>query len=216
MVAESGGPALPVGRRATLIEEESEDVSDAAQKPLQQPASILSTRVEHKQKSSSANMEEVNFRADTEANIHQRSRSNEMDYFSSRASTAKQNSSMSSAFRSPPCLIQQATPPSGSGGNGLCKEDSMVSPLHSPKSLQQPNTTCCSPAPSDATPHSPQGESCTDERECHSEPRDSREVTKRERTGTSQSERYSWLKDFDSPLWSNYFTSQEDAHYSDC
>ena len=29
-------------------------------------------------------------------------------------------------------------------------------------------------------------------------------------------DRFSWLKDFDSSLWSSYFTTPENSHYSDC
>ncbi len=221
LVAEDGGVSHPTGQKSALVEEELRaDVVHSTRKPLQHNTeSMLGMlgREEHKQKSTSAHIEEENIKVHQEVSVHQRSRSNEIDYFSLRSPDTAGQKFSASAFKSPPSLMQPVRPLPSTGSSGLCKDgsvDSTVSPLHSPKSLQQPNNTTCS---SDATATAA---ASTDERECQSEPRDSSlasdDVIKREKTGTSQSERYSWLKDFDSPLWSNYFTSQEDSRYSDC
>ena len=226
-VAEVTSSALPAGKkRPTLVEEEPKVGGVAValtQKPLRQTESG-SGRAEYKQKSSSAHIEDENFKAQAELSAHQRSRSNEMDYFSLRLSDTTGQRSSLSAFKSLMQPARQLAAGSGIEGasSGLRKEEShsMVSPLHSPKPLQQPNTSCLS-TPPDATPSSV---TTSEEKACPPASRGegsrdavgSGDVMKKEKTGTSQNERYSWLKDFDSPLWSNYLTLQEDSHYSDC
>ena len=151
--------------------------------------------------------------ADLEPSVHQRSRSNEIDYVSLRSDVPKAGS----AFRSPPGSLQTFKPLVVShrdNNQDPLPQHTMVSTGDSNNN----NSGSCSSPPADATtstvePSSPKtpsggrGES----------PGGQGEVTgEEEEEGTvKRTDRYSWLKDFDSSLWSNYFTS-DNPHYSDC
>lgn len=157
-------------------------------------------------------------RVDSEGTIHQRSRSNEIDYVSLRSDSLK--SSHLSAFRSPPASSTQTF--SALGYSSAQTPRAMVSPVSVGTDRQS-----CSSVVSDATageelshsehraPQKAADDSHHDENEDDADDDDDDILGKR--TDSSQNEgRYSWLKDFDSSLWSNYFTSAEESHFSDC
>lgn len=209
--------------------EKSDSVFEVVDAPSMQKTSALG-KAGHKQKSTSAHIEEE-VALQAELSIHQRSRSNEIDYFPLHSPNTSGHRHSLSAFRSPSDSIRPSRPltatPGESGGGGNKKggsNHSMVSPVHSPKpqqhQQQNPTPSTCSPTTADATLSA--GSISTEKVQSCSEPKDglsSDDVVRKEKTSNarSQSERYSWLKDFDSPLWSNYFTTTDtDARYSDC
>lgn len=161
-----------------------------------------------KQKSASVHIKNERCRdiTDPEGSIHQRSRSNEIDYVSLRSDTVK-----GSAFRSPPGSMQTFKPLGGAH-----KENNQDPLQDTPTMVSHTDSSdhgSCSSPNSDATVTTEEGVS-------HKAAAGGRIETsggqgepaeEEERTG----KRFSWLKDFDSSLWSNYFTS-DSSRYSDC
>ena len=143
--------------------------------------------------SSHSREETFRFKVDTEGSVHQRSRSNEMDYVSLRSNKEEKRTNVHS-FKRPPSSIQVSEyVDCGEEGNDPAQSDVVDSSVGSP----------------------PYASNATKERECWSEPREDYDsthslVVKDKRTGDATDERFSWLKDFDSSLWSNYFTSPLD------
>lgn len=143
--------------------------------------------------SSHSREETFRFKVDTEGSVHQRSRSNEIDYVSLRSSKERRRINTHS-FRSPPDSIQAFKPlcvDCGKEGNDPAQSNHIM------------DSSVGSP---------PHASNTAEERECRSEPREGCDglVVKDEKTDGATDERFSWLKDFDSSLWSNYFTSSLD------
>lgn len=170
--------------------------------------SVQRGRAKWKQKSASVHIKDEN-KVDPEGSIHQRSRSNEIDYVSLRSDCGTVPSV--SAFRSPPGsmqtfrLIGTSCHKESSGSTALQTSHTMVSPLDN---KQQ---TSCSSLASDATVTTEEVK-----KEFQSEAGDGASVGGGGEISDTQSERYSWLKEFDSFLWSDYFTSDNNPRYSDC
>lgn len=130
-----------------------------------------------------------------DGNSHQRSRSNEMDYVSLQSDSRRRPRLHS--FRSP----------SGSMQTFKASCGDVVSPpaAHSMGSPVRGD----SPAKSDDATISAK------DRESRSEPRETA-GREGENPDTVLGDQFSLLKEFDSSLWSNYFTSLDNPRYSDC
>lgn len=153
--------------------------------------------------SSHSREETFKFKVDTEGSVHQRSRSNEIDYVSLRSSKEGRRVNTHS-FKSPPGSIKPLCVEGGGAGGGEGRNGPVQSDHVVDSSVGNP-------------PHA-SNTSTAKERECRSEPREGCDdvdgahglVVKDERTDDATDERFSWLKDFDSSLWLNYFTSTLD------
>lgn len=134
---------------------------------------------------------------DTEGSTHQRSRSNEMDYGSLRSNSRRRPRLHS--FRSPSGSVQ-AIRPLGT----TCLDSDSPTPVQTDCSMGSPAGKSDSPPPSsdDAIP-SAKG------KDSQSEPRE-------EKLDDLPGDHFSLLKEFDSSVWSNYFSSLDNPRYSDC
>lgn len=181
-----GSPSVPCS-------EEKSDLDPGAVRKGKGRADTERGSGKSKQKSASVHIKDEDRKevTDLEGSIHQRSRSNEIDYVSLRSDAGK--GATVSAFRSPPGSMQTFRPLL-SGGATSPKEDGSHTMVSFPNN--EPDTV----AASDATVSTEGGlEGAAVEGD----------LTEEVRT-----ERFSWLKDFDSSLWSNYFT--DNPRYSDC
>lgn len=135
-------------------------------------------------------------KSDLDGTIHQRSRSNEMDYFSLRS---ENDSSKVSAFRSPPGSMQVLR-----SCNYADSRHDTTTNIKSTSQSQRNHDLFQFPE----LPQPPQQQS--------SETNSSKTLhaageTVGMETISSDSGTFSWLKEFDSSLWSTYFTSTEEA-----
>lgn len=137
----------------------------------------------------------------SEGCVHQRSRSNEMDYVSLR-SDGKGRPRLHS-FRSPPGSMQTFT---------SCREEINPLPAQTNPNMGSP---VASPSMSDDATHSANDrESCSESSGGETtEKVSANQFSLPERVSADQ---FSLLKEFDSSVWSNYFTSLETPQYSDC
>lgn len=130
------------------------------------------------------------YKSDTEGIVHQRSRSNEMEYVSLRSNGRRRPRLHS--FRSPPGSMQTFT---------SCRREINPPPAQTKPSVGSPVGSGDSPPP-------PMSDDATPSAEDHSEPRGNGEG-EGETPERVSADQFSLLKEFDSSVWSNYFTSLE-------
>lgn len=190
-VATSRGEVLEERTTPLVQEEEAEEAGLSAERQEGEanPGEVLRCRV------------------DAEGSVHQRSRSNEMDYVSLRTDGERRRPKLYS-FRSPPGSMQTFQPLGTScplsGELAVARTDDGGTVSRAVGERELPSLGKPGDAKLTAT-----------ERESKSEPRDcDGEGGKASVPGAG--DRFSWLKDFDSSLWSDYFTTLEDSRYSDC
>ena len=149
------------------------------------------TKQKRKQKSASANLKRESHakKLDLEGSIHQRSRSNEIDYVSLGCKDTQP-----SVFRSPPADSMQVFTQfslNGATAHGADDIEGDSKPIITTPSPQQKHSSFFS--------------ADIEDKESKFESRE--DIQAKEKRTNSESDRSSWLKEFDSSLWSNYYTT---------